>query len=374
MIDAQTVFENGKSEPQNVVSDEMFTFAKDFIYLMTAEATLIQLKAIFEGNHRFALIVHTNPDGDAIGSAIALKLALKKLGHKIDLLIPNMYPSFLSWMPEINEGVIFEQQAKHAKAILSEADYVICLDFNSPKRSGALQEDILKATAPRILIDHHIDPELEVFDLAYTELDVSSTAELVYKLLKELNYLHLLDVDIASCLYVGIMTDTGSFSFAIKNPDTFSIVAHLVRLGINAERIHKMVYDTYSENRLRLLGHSISNRMIVLEEQKTAIISLSLKDLEQFDYQIGDTEGLVNYPLSMEKVNLSILITERKDQVRLSFRSKGGFSVNDFSRNHFEGGGHFNAAGGNSQLSLKETLAKLINIIPEYNEQLNYIY
>jgi bifunctional oligoribonuclease and PAP phosphatase NrnA len=341
---------------------------------MTTLETLDNFKAVFEGKHNIALIVHTNPDGDAIGSAFALKLALKKLGHSVEVLIPNSYPSFLSWMPGIADGIVFEMQAKQAKAVLNDAEYVFCLDFNGIKRAGALQEDIQKLTVPLILIDHHVEPELESFQLAYTDINVSSTAELVFRLLKDLGFLELIDIEIATCLYVGIMTDTGSFSFAIKAPDTFNIVAHLVKLGIDAERIHRMIYDTYSENRLRLLGHSISNKMTVIEEQKTAIITLSMKDLEKFDYQIGDTEGLVNYPLSMEKINFSILLTERKDQIRLSFRSKGSFSVNDFSRKHFEGGGHFNAAGGNSHLSLEETFSKLLKILPEYNEQLNYIY
>lgn len=341
---------------------------------MTTTETLVQLKAIFEGKHNIALIVHTNPDGDAIGSALALKIALKKQGHNVDVLIPNTYPSFLSWMPEISEGIVFELQAKHAKAVLQDAEFVFCLDFNAPKRAGALCEDILRLTVPLILIDHHVEPELDAFQLIYSDINVSSTAELVFRLLKDLDLLDLADSEIATCLYVGIMTDTGSFSFAIKSPDTFNIVAHLVKLGIDAERIHRLIYDTFSENRLRLLGHSISNRMTVIEDQKTAVISLSIKDLEKYNYQIGDTEGLVNYPLSMEKINFSVLLTERKDQVRLSFRSKGSFSVNDFSRKHFEGGGHFNAAGGNSHLSLDETLAKLIKILPEYNEQLNYTY
>jgi phosphoesterase RecJ-like protein len=170
------------------------------------------------------------------------------------------------------------------------------------------------------------------------------------------------------------MTDTGSFSFALKNPETFRVVADLVQTGIDAERLHRLVYDTFSENRLRLLGHSISNRMMVLDAYKTAIISLNILDLNEFQYQIGDTEGLVNYPLSMEKINFAILLTEKKDQIRLSFRSKGKFSVNDFSRKHFEGGGHYNAAGGTSTLNLKDTVSKLLKIIPEYAEELDYIY
>ncbi|PKP52943.1 MAG: DHH family phosphoesterase [Bacteroidetes bacterium HGW-Bacteroidetes-1] len=333
-----------------------------------------QLKTIFKGQHNIAITVHSNPDGDAIGSAFALCKVLIQLGHEATVLIPNMYPSFLSWMPQIETGVIFENQSKKAKDVLAVADYVFCLDYNSLKRSGALSDVIQKVTVPRVLIDHHVEPETDSFEYIYSDIKVSSTSEMIYILLKRLNLEHLIDNDVASCIYVGIMTDTGSFSYALKNPETFHIVASLVKVGIDAERIHRLIYDTFTENRLRLLGHSISNRMMVLNLFKTAIISLSLVDLNNFQYQIGDTEGLVNYPLSMEGINFSILITERKDQVRLSFRSKGSFSVNDFARVHFDGGGHYNAAGGNSSLGLKEVVSKLLKLLPEHAEQLNYVY
>ncbi len=323
---------------------------------------------------RLAIAIHTNPDGDAIGSALALSNVLSQMGHTVKVLIPNMYPSFLSWMPGLDEACIFEKNAAETRKHLVEADLVFCLDFNAFKRAGSLSDDLKKVTAPIIMIDHHIEPEVESFKYLYSDLSVSSTAELVHRFITGIDKESLINEDVASCLYVGIMTDTGSFSFALKNPDTFRIVADLVQKGIDAERLHRYVYDTFTEDRLRLLGHSISNRMIVLETFKTAIISLSINDLNEFNYQIGDTEGLVNYPLSMEKINFSILITEKKDQIRLSFRSKGAFSVNDFARKHFDGGGHFNAAGGNSYIGLKETVARLLKIIPEYVDDLNYNY
>ncbi len=323
---------------------------------------------------RFAIVTHTNPDGDAIGSALALSAILTKAGHKSNVLIPNIYPSFLSWMPGLDQAIVFESNSQAARNVLFDAELVFCVDFNGFKRAGSMQDDLAKVIVPIALIDHHIEPEIELFKFIYSDLTVSSTSELVYRFMKGLDLAHTLDQDIASCLYVGIMTDTGSFSFALKNPETFRVVADLVQTGIDAERLHRLVYDTFSENRLRLLGHSISNRMMVLDAYKTAIISLNILDLNEFQYQIGDTEGLVNYPLSMEKINFAILLTEKKDQIRLSFRSKGKFSVNDFSRKHFEGGGHYNAAGGTSTLNLKDTLSKLLKIIPEYADELDYIY
>lgn len=341
---------------------------------MIVKGEINNFREVFISKSKISLIIHTNPDGDALGSALALQLILEKLGNEVRVLIPNMYPSFLAWMPSLERALIFEQQSKELRTFLMDSAFVFCLDFNGPKRAGTLQEDILKATEQRILIDHHIDPELDAFSLVFHQINVSSTAELVFQLIQELGYTHLIDATIASALYIGIMTDTGSFSFALKNPETFHIVAQLIQFGIDAERLHRMVYDTYSEDRLRLLGHAISSRLLVLDNFKTAIIRLSLEDLKKFNYKIGDTEGLVNFPLSMEKVNFAILVTERKDQIRLSFRSKGSFSVNDFARIYFSGGGHHNAAGATSYLGMQATIDKILAALPYHMEELTYNY
>lgn len=341
---------------------------------MSKEAIYEAFSSILATKQQFAIVTHTNPDGDALGSALALAETLTQAGHEATVLIPNMYPSFLAWMPGLDKALIFESQAQAVRSVLENSTYVFCLDFNGFKRAGSMNDDLAKTKRPFVLIDHHIDPETESFALMYHDLAVSSTSELVYLFLKGLQLDNLINEDVASCLYVGIMTDTGSFSFALKNPDTFRIVADLVQKGIDAERLHRMVYDTFSENRLRLLGHAITNRMMILETYKSAIIALSLHDLNEFNFQIGDTEGIVNYPLSMEKINFAVLITEKKDQIRLSFRSKGSFSVNDFARKHFDGGGHHNAAGGNSYLGMKETISRLLKIIPDYAQDLDYNY
>lgn len=341
---------------------------------MISETFISRIQEVLFTPKRFAISIHTNPDGDAIGAALGLSRFLNKLGHEAIVVVPNSYPSFLQWMPQIDELVIFETHAKQVKKVVSNADYIFCLDYNQISRSGAMQAHLQNAAAPKILIDHHINPESDQFSIICSDVDVSSTAELVFNLFKALNLLHLLDADIATNLYVGIMTDTGSFSYALKNPNTYTTVAQLVQIGIDAERIHRLVYDTFSEDRLRLLGYAISQSMIVLDDVKTAIIMLSLDELNNFNYRIGDTEGLVNYPLSMEKINFSVLLTERKDQIKLSFRSKGSFNVNEFARLHFSGGGHFNAAGGSASTGLKETLGVLLKLLPQYTEQLNYVY
>lgn len=341
---------------------------------MNQAVSIVELQKILQKSSKAAIVIHTNPDGDAIGAALGMASALKKINIECNVLIPNMYPSFLAWMPGIKDAIVFEKNASETRNKLFEADVVFCLDFNGFKRAGAMHDDLKKVIAPVVLIDHHIEPELDSFRVAISDLSASSTSELVYRTLCELGYEHLVDQDMASCLYVGIMTDTGSFSFSLKNPETFRIVADLVQKGIDAERIHRMIYDTFSEHRLRLLGHAIHNRMTIIDSCKSAIIALSLNDLNEYHYQIGDTEGLVNYPLSMEKINFAVLITERKDQIRLSFRSKGSFSVNDFARAYFDGGGHHNAAGGTSYQSMKETVSKLLKLINEHCEDLNYIY
>lgn len=335
---------------------------------------ITKIKGVITGTRKIVITSHSNPDGDAIGSTLALYMVLRKFGHQTQLIIPNMYPGFLSWMPCIQDIMIYETHVKEARAFIEEADLIFCLDFNSMKRSGVMADDLGKSGAIKILVDHHPDPVAEEFDILVSKITISSTSELIFDLLLELGLKKYIDDKISSCLYVGIMTDTGSFSHAIYNPETFRTVAYLIDKGAKAERIHRLIYDTFSEDRLRLLGHAINNRMMVMEEYRTAIITLSRKDLKQFNYQIGDTEGIVNFPLSMATINMSVLLTEKKDHVRLSFRSKGRFSVNYFARRYFEGGGHQNAAGGNSQLSLKDTVSRLIKLLPEVVEDINYQY
>lgn len=320
----------------------------------------------------FLITAHSNPDGDAIGSSLALMHYFRQKGLEVHIVVPNMYPDFLAWCPGADEIIIFDKQAALAKARMEEAKLIFCLDYNAINRSGVLQEDIQKSKLPRVLVDHHPEPATEQFNYFYYDTTKSSTAELVYNLIIDLGDKTLINKDIADNIFAGIMTDTGSFSHSINDAATFRVVAELINFGIDAEWIHRQVYDTFSENRLRLLGHAITNRMMVLEEYNTAIIHLSKEDLAEYRFQIGDTEGIVNFPLSMKKINLSVLVTEKKDLVRLSFRSKGAFSVNDLARKHFEGGGHDNAAGGNSNQSLKETITRLLGVLPDYKEMLNY--
>lgn len=320
---------------------------------------------------RAVIVSHVNPDGDAIGSSLALQFFLKKLGVAANVIIPNDFPSFLQWLPGTEDILIFDKNSDKAISIMNEADLFCFLDFNSISRTGLMHNDLchLKNT-PRILIDHHRDTDYSQYAACLSEVNTSSTAELVAELIEYYGFEKYLDDKIRTNLLVGIMTDTGSFAHSIHNPETFSICANLLSNTINYPLIHRNIYDTFSQDRMRLLGYSI-NKMEILPEYKTAYITLSKEELEKFHYQVGDTEGIVNYPLSIKGVTMSVLITERQGVIRFSFRSKGDFSVHEVAKKYFNGGGHTNAAGGTLNCQLVLAVAKLLSILPEYKSLLN---
>ncbi|MHC1707631.1 MAG: bifunctional oligoribonuclease/PAP phosphatase NrnA [Bacteroidales bacterium] len=319
---------------------------------------------------KILITAHANPDGDAIGSALALFHFLSGRGYLVKVIVPNDFPSFLAWMPGIDNLIVFKHREKEVIELAIDADIILCLDYNGLKRVEKMQIIFGKSKADRILIDHHPQPEVSSFKYLISKTKTSSTSELVYDFIVRTAGIGGLSKIIADCLYVGIATDTGSFSYSCNYPETFMVVAELVRQGIDTEKIHRLVYDTYSESRMRLLGYSLSEKMKVLADFGTAYIALSKEDLKRFNFQIGDTEGLVNYALSIDGISMAVLFTEKDSFIRMSLRSKGKFSVNEFVNNHFEGGGHKNAAGGNSYLSLEETLAKFEALLPEYQEDL----
>jgi len=323
---------------------------------------------------KIVITTHFNPDGDAIGSAMALFHVLKVAGYEVSVIIPNRFPDFLKWIPAGDEIIFFEEDGKNlAKQIIKVADIIFCLDYNALDRIGRMEKSVRGSKAYKVLIDHHPNPKSDDFDLIYSFTSASSTAELIYNFVENTGLKHLINKEAAECLYAGIITDTGSFSFSCNSAGTYKIMVDLIDKGIDAENLHRLIYDNFSESRLRLLGFALSQRMIVMPEFHTAIITLSKQDLKNFDYKIGDTEGIVNYPLSIKEINLAILLTERDNLIRLSFRSKGKFAVNQIAGKYFEGGGHVNAAGGNSYVSIEETMNKIKEILPEFNEQLDYV-
>jgi phosphoesterase RecJ-like protein len=325
------------------------------------------IKSLLSEPKRIVIVAHYNPDGDAIGASLALKIYLQQINHSVHILTPNSYPTFLEWMP-LSETII--QATENQQQCMEEiqaADIIFCLDFNSFSRVGILQTALEEATATKVLIDHHIDPATS-FDIMYSSTEkTSSTCELIYNFITDMmDGRKYMNKQIAECLYVGIITDTGSLSYSCNNESTYHVLGNLFRYGIDGETIHRKVYDTYSESRIRLLGHCLIERLVVLEQFASSFIYLTKEDLINYNYKQGDIEGIVNYGLSIETIRFTALFSEREDRVRISFRSKGNFNVNDFARRHFNGGGHKNASGGNSYMSMEATIEEFKSLLEQY--------
>lgn len=335
-----------------------------------SESSILYLKKLLDEKTDVLITTHYNPDGDAIGSSLALYHFLASQGIQAKVLIPNELPSFLHWMPGLEQATIYSANPESGNALIASADLIFCMDYNALNRVKLFTDELSASDATRILIDHHIQPENE-FDLVFSVTGVSSTAELLYQIIDEAGYAESITKDMAECLFVGIMTDTGSFSFACNRAETFQIAANLIKTGMDVERVHRKVYDTYSESRMRLLGQCLGTNMKVLPAFATAYIWLTKEDLEQFDYQQGDTEGVVNYALSIQNVAVAALFTERGDRIRVSLRSKGEFSVNEFARTHFNGGGHRNAAGGDVFMKMPDALLWFESLLPAYSDEIH---
>lgn len=310
------------------------------------------------------ITTHHKPDGDAIGSMLALYRYLVKKGHHVSPVSPGELPDFLMWMPGVNVLYNYEAEPKLSLKALSEADIIFCLDFNDFGRTKHLTEHLATATQPKILIDHHLMPA-PVWDYGMSIPEKSSTAEMVYDFINMNNDNNLIDEDIAACIYTGVMTDTGSFRFPITTASVHEMVADLKRKGLDHTHIHEETYDTWSVNRMRFMGYVLMEKMEIFPKHNAGLIALSKKDMKLFDVRSGDTEGLVNLPLGINNIDFATMITERNDEVKLSFRSKGDFDVSAFAREHFNGGGHKNASGGTSKSSFIETISYFKKILSD---------
>ncbi len=315
------------------------------------------------------IVIHVNPDGDAIGSGMGLYHFLKNDHYQnVRVISPNSFPSFLSWMPGSDLIVNASENPDEATKLIEGAEIIFCLDFNDIQRTDNLSTVLQNAKGKKILIDHHPDPKQE-FDIVFSHTQVSSTAELICNFIEAFNKKDLIDIKIAECLYAGIVTDTGSFSYSCNYPETYHIVAQLIHIGVDGEKIHRLIYDTYSEDRLRLLGHCLSSNLRVLPAYKTAYIFLSGQELEKFNYKDGDTEGIVNYALSIKGIVLGAIFIEKPDLIKISFRSQGNINVNVLARNYFNGGGHQNASGGQMNDSLDNTLNYFESLLEKISSQ-----
>lgn len=313
------------------------------------------------------IITHRNPDGDALGSSLSLSLFLQQFFHKVDVILPSDYPQSFGFLPQVEKTKVYDLEPELCQETIRQASMVFCLDFNSLDRIDKLGEYVEASNAYKVLIDHHLHPE-PFSDYTLSDISASSTCELIYTFIESLGETKRISEDIATAMFTGLITDTGSFKYATTDR-TFEVAAHLKRHGVDDYSLQDKIFNTYSEKQMRLLGHCIYNRMEILPEYHTGIITLTKDDYTEYDIQRGDTEGIVNYLLMLDGIKVAAFITEQPTIVKLSLRSKGDFSVQEIASKHFKGGGHKNASGGSAYATLKAVVDRFKSVLPQYTEK-----
>ena len=312
---------------------------------------------------KIVITTHQKPDADAMGSSLALFHYLEKLGHQVTVISPTNWAPWIGWMGGVEKVLNYEQQTDKANQILAQTDWLFCLDFNAFHRTKTMASKLASLSCTKVLIDHHQEPAVESFSFGISDTTKSSTCEMIYDFIAATDGLNQIDLTISECIYAGLVGDTGSFRFSSAHAGVHSIVADLKRRGLDHGKIHEGLYDNFLENRLRFIGHVLLNRMEIFYEYNTALIYIPKSDLLKYHIKTGDTEGLVNYPQSIQGIKFAALVIDRDEERKWSFRSKGSFDCNTFARTYFEGGGHFNAAGGRSSDSLDKTVAHFKEVI-----------
>jgi len=324
-----------------------------------------KIKSLLSKPKKIVIVPHRNPDGDAMGSTLGLYHFLLKLNHQVVVISPNEFPEFLNWLPAADKVLIYEKQKLETTKIINEAEIIFTLDFNALYRVGEMESALKEASCPFVMIDHHQKPD-DYAEFTYSDTEFGSTCEMVYNFIQFLEQTSLIDKIIGTCLYTGILTDSGSFRYPKTTGKTHRIVAELIDLGVENTNIPNLLFDNNSYNRLQLLGRALQN-MKVVEKHHTSYISLTQDELDEFHHIKGDTEGIVNYGLTIKGIVFAAIFIENKEEkiIKISFRSQGNFDVNQFARDHFSGGGHINAAGGKSELTLQETINKFEELITQ---------
>ncbi|GAO45648.1 DHH family phosphoesterase [Flavihumibacter petaseus] len=322
---------------------------------------------------RIVITTHQKPDPDAMGSSLALYHLLVRWGHQVTVISPTNWAAFLDWMPGAEKVLNYEITREKSEAIIRDAEWIFCLDFNTLIRAKHLAPVVDKATGTKVLIDHHQQPATESFDYGISDTAKSSTCEMVYDFIIAAGKDEWIDASIAQCLYAGLIGDTGSFRFPAANADVHKMAAHLKAAGLHHTQVHENIYDNFLENRLRFIGHVLLNRLEVFYEYNSALIFVTKADLLRYDIKTGDTEGLVNYPLSIQGIKMAAIVIDRDEERKWSFRSKGMVDVNTFARRFFEGGGHFNAAGGRSSASLDDTVKTFKKVLKEHASEFQLV-
>ena len=347
--------------------------------IMTNKLTQEQVGAtqrLIENAQEIVILTHMSPDGDAMGSSLGMMHYLRGLGKKATVVVPNSFPSFLAWMPGAQEVIVYEAHTKEANEVLEKAELAVCTDFNEPKRIGVVGDKLMTLTCPKLLIDHHLHPA-DFADVTISYFDSPSASELVYRLIRQLN--GQITKDVATCLYTGMMTDTGNFSFNSNHPEMYEIVGELVSLGVDKDAVYNAVFNSYSADRMRLMGYCLYQKMRIFPEYHTALIYLSRKELYKFNFQSGDAEGIVNLPLQIKDVYYSCFMREdkvnpsevslahgSKTKIKISLRSQGDRPVNVFAHEIFGGGGHANASGGEYYGGIAEAVQRFLDNYPKY--------
>jgi len=320
--------------------------------------------SLLQSPKKIFITTHHKPDGDAIGSMLALYHYLVKKGHEVTAASPGELPEFLMWIPGVSTMLNYEAEPDTVLDALKNCDLIFGVDFNDFSRTKHLEQALIEATQTKILIDHHLLPAAQ-WNYGVSIPEKSSTCEMIYDFINLNHDNKLIDINIAACIYTGVLTDTGSFRFPITTATVHELVADLKRKGLDHTTIHDEIYDSWSLNRMRFLGYVLVDKMEIFPKYKAGLISLTRKDMNLFGIKSGDTEGLVNYPLSIAGIRFATLITERTDEVKMSFRSKGDFDVSSFARQYFNGGGHFNASGGRSKSSFIDTVTLFKKILSD---------
>lgn len=331
---------------------------------------LIRFKDLILKSNNILLATHVNADGDAIGTSLAMALFLKKLGKQANLIVPNDFPAFLQWIPGQEMITVFRKHEAQVKKLVEKADLLICLDFNDPERLAAARETVFSGQMPVVLIDHHPNPK-PFSQIEFSETRYGSASELLYNILIGMGFENMIDKEIAEAIFTGIMTDTGNFSFACSYPEVWITISRLLEKGVDKNEIFSKVYDNFSADRMRLMGFCLNEKMKIYPEYNTAIISLTKDEMKKFNHKPGDTEGFVNMPFSIKGIKFTALFLEKSDHIKISFRSRGTFSVNDFSMKNFKGGGHVNAAGGEWDKPMDKVIERFEALLPEYKNELS---
>ena len=332
------------------------------------EDKIDQAKQLISNAEKIVIVSHSAPDGDAIGSSLGLSHFLQTLDKQVSVIVPNRYPDFLGWMPGCKEILLYNYYKEVSDRRLAEADLIFAVDFNALNRMGAdMSQAVAKAAKPIILIDHH--PYPDEFPVVISHTEITSSCELVFRFIFQIQQIEQLNKEAAACFYTGMMTDTGNFSFNSNQPDIYMIVAQLLRLGADKDDIYNKVYNNYTADRMKLMGYVLDKKMLVYPELRAAMISLSKEELKQYNSKKGDTEGFVNLPLSVKGISIVGFFREENDRIKVSFRSRGNFPVNKLCAEHYQGGGHFNAAGGESFVTLQELENDFERVLIDFNEK-----